>query len=52
MKTPRTLDYWILRTCERLSLPQEEFDSYAYPEQLRLLAFTTLREMEHLASDQ
>ena len=39
----RTLDYCVLRTCERLGMAEREFVSLPYDEQLRLLAYGWLR---------
>ena len=43
---PKTLDYWILRTCEQLHLNESDFLARHYPEQVRLLAYTALRQRE------
>ena len=37
------MDYCVLRTCERLGMPEREFLSLPYAEQLRLLAYGWLR---------
>jgi hypothetical protein len=39
----RTLDYFILHTCERLGLREAEFDGLPYVSQLRLLAYDQIR---------
>jgi hypothetical protein len=39
----RTLDYFVLRTCERLGLRESEFDRLPYASQLRLLAYDQIR---------
>jgi hypothetical protein len=44
--SPRTLDYFVLRACERLGLREGEFDRLPYTSQLRLLAYDQLRREE------
>lgn len=39
----RTLDYFVLRACERLGLREAEFDGLSYAAQLRLLAYDQIR---------
>ncbi|MCA9044412.1 MAG: hypothetical protein KDA69_08835 [Planctomycetaceae bacterium] len=43
---PRTLDYEVLRSCERLSISTHQFDSLPYDEQLRLLSYNRIRIIE------
>lgn len=45
-RAPRTLEYLILRTCERLGLLEREFYAQSYPAQLRQLAYSALRTDE------
>lgn len=40
---PRTVEYFVLRTCERLGMAEREFLLLTYDEQLRLLAYGWLR---------
>lgn len=40
---PRTLDFFVLRTCERFHMREAEFDALPYADQVRLLAFEQLR---------
>ncbi|MCA9081442.1 MAG: hypothetical protein KDA58_12840 [Planctomycetaceae bacterium] len=46
---PRTLQYEILRVCERLHLPEDQFLAMPYPQQLHLLAYHRLRLLEEHA---
>jgi hypothetical protein len=39
----RTIDYFVLRACERLGLFEAEFDRLPYASQLRLLAYDQVR---------
>lgn len=50
VQAPRSLDYHILRTCERLRLRERDFQSLPYSDQLRLLAFNHLRSLEAAAA--
>lgn len=43
---PRTLDFHLLRACERLHLNESDFLALPYAEQLRLLAYHHLRSLE------
>ncbi len=43
---PRTVDYFVLRTCERFGLRPNAFEQMDYDEQLRLLAFDQVRREE------
>jgi hypothetical protein len=49
LHSPRSIDYQILRTCERLRLPESEFSALNYAEQVRLLAYGMLRDREEAA---
>jgi|GEM_PF-5070952 len=49
LHSPRSVDYQILRTCERLGLPESEFAALDYAEQVRLLAYGLLRDREEAA---
>lgn len=42
----RSLDYFVLRVCERLRVREPEFAAMDYHEQVRLLAYEVLRERE------
>ena len=42
----RTLDYHILRVCERLCLNEQDFLKLSYAAQLRLLAYDQMRTAE------
>lgn len=42
----RSLDYFVLRVCERLGLREREYAAMDYREQMRLLAYEVLRERE------
>lgn len=46
----RTMDYFILRTCERLGLSEASFAELTFDEQLRLLAYDQLRREDELAA--
>lgn len=46
LSQPRTLDYFLLRTCERLGLTEREFHAADYQDQLRWLAFDAVRRAE------
>lgn len=46
LPSPRTLDYQVLRLCERLGMTEQEFHACDYAEQLRLLAYVRLRDVE------
>lgn len=50
LQQPRTLDYFILRTCERLHLTEREFVAASYRDQLRWLAYDTLRRAEEVSA--
>lgn len=43
---PRTLDYHILRVCERLHLRETDFHALQYDEQVQLLGYHLLRLQE------
>lgn len=43
---PRSLDYWILRCCERLGLSERRFAAADYADQVRWLAFEMVRAAE------
>jgi len=43
---PRTLDYFVLRSCERFGMRPVEFERLSYDEQLRLLAYDQVRREE------
>lgn len=45
----RTLEYHVLRTCERLGISEAAFRSQSYAEQMRLLAYGWLRTSEECA---
>jgi hypothetical protein len=47
--SPRSIEYEVLRACERLRLSDAEFDALPYARQLRLLAYSRLRGEEELA---
>jgi hypothetical protein len=40
------VDYFVLRTCERLGMSEQEFLGLAYEGQVRLLAFNGVRMVE------
>ena len=42
----RSLDYFVLRLCERLGIREREIAAKSYGEQMRLLAYEVLRERE------
>ncbi len=42
----RTIEYLILRCCERLRLREDEFFSADYSQQIRWLAYEQLRQLE------
>jgi hypothetical protein len=42
----RTLDYFVLRACERFGLREEEFDRLPYASQSRLIAYDQIRREE------
>jgi hypothetical protein len=42
----RTLEYHVLRTCERLGLSEREFRTQSYAAQIRQLAYGWLRSTE------
>ncbi|VAX40679.1 hypothetical protein MNBD_PLANCTO02-2917 [hydrothermal vent metagenome] len=44
--SPRTIEYLILRCCERLQLREDEFFSADYSQQIRWLAYEQLRQLE------
>ena len=43
---PRTVEYLVLRVCERLGMSEEAFWSAEYGSQVRWLAYEVLRERE------
>lgn len=43
---PRTVDYFVLRACERFGLSPGVFEQMDYEEQLRLVAFDQVRREE------
>jgi hypothetical protein len=45
-ESPRTVDYFVLRACERFRISPAGFDGLGYDEQLRLLAFDQVRREE------
>ena len=46
LSSPRSVDYFVLRTCERMHLTPLQFDRLPLDEQLQLLAFDRLRDRE------
>jgi hypothetical protein len=44
--SPRTLDYLILRVCERLHLKEDEFYELDYHVQIQRLAYEQIRQHE------
>lgn len=46
VSAPRTVDFFVLRVCERFGVWPEEFEQLEYDEQLRLLAFDQVRREE------
>lgn len=46
----RTIEYLILRCCERLHLREEQFFAADYAQQIRWLAYEQLRELEERRS--
>ena len=45
---PKSLDYYVLRVCERLAMEEEKFWSAGYAQQMRWLAYEQLRMQEEL----
>ena len=45
-ESPRSLEYFVLRCCERLGLREEEFYAADYTRQLRWLAYERVRRLE------
>lgn len=48
--SPRTVEYFVLRACERFGFRPGEFERLDYDEQVRLLAFDQVRREEALES--
>lgn len=46
MQRPRSLDFWILRTCERLGITPDDFTQLEYSQQMSFLAFNRVRILE------
>lgn len=46
---PRSLDYFVLRACERMHCRPSEFDRLDLDGQLRLLAYDAVRRAEEAA---
>lgn len=44
--TPRSVEFYLLRSCERFGMRPDEFDALPYVDQVRLLAFDQLRREE------
>jgi hypothetical protein len=44
--TPRTVEYFVLRACERFGMRPAEFEGLSYDEQVRLLAYDQVRREE------
>ncbi len=45
-QTPRSLDYFILRTCERMHISEQQFHRLDYSDQIRLLSYHRIRNAE------
>lgn len=43
---PRSIDYFVLRACERFGMSEREFRGKSYAEQVRMVAYERLRECE------
>ena len=43
---PRTIEFWILRACERFTILPSDFKHFAYPQQITLLAYSSIRQNE------
>ncbi len=43
---PRSIDYFVLRACERFGMSEREFRGMSYAEQVRVVAYERLREEE------
>jgi len=46
LEMPRSLDYFILRCCERLGMSEEQFFTSDYYVQLHQLSYELIRQME------
>jgi hypothetical protein len=42
----RSIDYFVLRACERFGMSEREFRAMSYTEQVRVVAYERLREEE------
>ena len=47
-ESPRSLEYFVLRCCERLGVREEEFYGAEYAQQVRWLAYERVRRQEEL----
>ena len=43
---PRSIDYFVLRACERFGMSEREFRGMSYAEQVRVVAYERVREEE------
>ena len=50
-ESPQSLDYFVLRCCERLRLGEEEFYAAEYARQVRWLAYERVRRTEDLRAE-
>ena len=48
---PRSLEFDILRTCERLHLSEAQFHSLEYNQQIKLLAYSQIRAYDESPPD-
>jgi len=47
---PRSIEYFVLRVCERIGISEHKFRRMMYAEQVRLVAYEALRQGEEVGA--